>query len=63
MTLFGWSQVHRKLVGRPAVAQQLNKSLKIIRSLPNAALSQSDISFDDLAQSQRMLLKVCASYQ
>ncbi|XP_072039928.1 uncharacterized protein [Amphiura filiformis] len=58
---FGWAvycqEVHRKLKDKPQFVEKLNRSLVIIRSLPNAALSLSEFCFDHLAKSQRLLLK------
>lgn len=50
--------VHRKLESKPAVVIKFNRGLGIISSQPGASPGPSPVTFDDLKQSRRMLLKI-----
>ncbi|XP_022086325.1 uncharacterized protein LOC110976919 [Acanthaster planci] len=52
-----FEQVHKKLANKPQNIQQLNRVLHLIGHLPRAAVSQSEVTFESLGQSVRLLLR------
>ncbi|XP_038055742.1 uncharacterized protein LOC119727765 [Patiria miniata] len=52
-----FEEVHKKLANKPKSIQQLNRVLNLIGHLPGAGVSQSEVTFESLGQSVRLLLQ------